>query len=328
MKYIAVAKYVDPEPSHGSWGSEETQITLIVHSPLQGYNYNGSFLVNITASSGGAPIDKIWFNVKNGTDWVYSQNQTYTAPITKTGYAKGFYSFYAWANNTFATVGVNFTFSSQIETLRANGSKILDKYNNIVLLRGVNKVEFADDPDGIWMGSTYWDDNNVKAELDAMKSWGVNVVRCHLSVELWKYDVGPNSGHPASPYCSISARDAIKRFINMAAERGIYVILGGYTVRSWFTGGEQDSMPFPPYQKSTNASDVIASIDEFVDWWRSIAGELKDYPNVLFELWNEPDGDFNDWMNASQRCINAIREEGATQIIIISWKSGVYCALY
>ncbi|MEM2292829.1 MAG: hypothetical protein QXG39_01625 [Candidatus Aenigmatarchaeota archaeon] len=86
--------------------------------------------------------------------------------------------------------------------------------NQTVFLRGVNKVEFADDPDGFWMSSTYWSDANVKTGLDIMRSWGVNVIRCHFSVELLKYNIEPNSGHPASPspYCSISAKEAMKRF--------------------------------------------------------------------------------------------------------------------
>jgi len=225
-----------------------------------------------------------------------------------------------------------------ISLLHVEGRYIKNILNQTIVLRGVNKVEFADDPDGVWMGNTMWNDDNAKAELDAMKSWGVNVIRCHISVELWKYDIGPNSGHPASPYCAISARTAIKQLLTIAAKRGIYVILDGYTLRSYRSGGEQDPMPFPPYQKSENASEVIANVTEFVDFWRSVASELKGYPNVIFEIWNEPHNTegsgktdeeaFTDWMNAWNLCVNAIRNEGATQPVIFQWQTGVYCNLY
>lgn len=216
--------------------------------------------------------------------------------------------------------------------LHVEGRYIKNALNQTVILRGVNKVELADDPDGIWMGATSWSDANVKAELDAMKSGGINVIRIHLSVENWKYDIGPESGQPGSRHCAISTRDAIKRLLTFAAERGIYVILDGYTVRSYWSGGTQDPMPFPPYQTSENASDVIGSVEDFVEWWRSIAIELKGYPNVIFELWNEPqafplDEASQDWLNASNQCIEAIREEGANQLIIFQWRMGIYCNL-
>jgi len=184
-----------------------------------------------------------------------------------------------------------------------------------------------------------WSDANVKAELDAMKSWGVNCIRCHFSIELWKYDIGPDSGHPASPYCSISARDALKRLAQFAAERDMYVIYDAYSVKCYWSGCDQDPLPFPPYSTSQDASSIIANTAEFADFWRSVASELKDYSNVIFEIWNEPcnrmsvsnkthEEAFIDWMDAWNLCVNAIREEGATQPVIFQWAMGVYCNLY
>lgn len=55
--------------------------------------------------------------------------------------------------------------------LHIDGKYIKDSQGNIIYLRGLQKVEMADDPDGSWMGNPYWSDANVKAELEAMKSW-------------------------------------------------------------------------------------------------------------------------------------------------------------
>jgi hypothetical protein len=57
--------------------------------------------VSVEISASGGTIDKIWWNCKNGTSWIYGTNQTYTAPTSMTGFVDGAsYTFYAWANNT------------------------------------------------------------------------------------------------------------------------------------------------------------------------------------------------------------------------------------
>jgi hypothetical protein len=88
-------------------------------------------------------------------------------------------------------------------------------------------------------------------------------------------------------------------------------------VRGYGNGMSQDPLPYPPYQTSTNASAVIGNQADFVAYWASIASELKNYPNVIFELWNEPCGaGLSTWISAMQQCITAIRATGATQPII------------
>jgi hypothetical protein len=52
IKYIAVAKYVDPEPSHGSWGTEEVPnnppYAPTLSSPAANYRFNPSASVTFT----------------------------------------------------------------------------------------------------------------------------------------------------------------------------------------------------------------------------------------------------------------------------------------
>jgi len=99
--YVFLRKFVDPEPSHGGWGSEETEapppsVTLTITSPTN-TTYTTS-TITITMSASGGTIDRIWFNIKSGGSWLYP-NTTYTAPTTKT-LTNGIYTFYGWANNT------------------------------------------------------------------------------------------------------------------------------------------------------------------------------------------------------------------------------------
>lgn len=223
------------------------------------------------------------------------------------------------------TPGPNPTGSTSIiSPLHVEGNLIKDSAGNTVQFRGVNKVEMADDPDGIWMSSTVWSDGNVKAELDAMKSLGVNFVRAIQSVDNWKYNLGPDS------QSAISNKDAVKRLLTFAAERGIYVCISGYRVTNYWNGGGQDPLPYPPYQTSKGASSVITSSQDFVNYWASVASELKDYKNVVFELWNEPYGDATakaSWFSVVQKTISAIRSTGAQNLIVVQWDMAAFVNL-
>jgi hypothetical protein len=202
-----------------------------------------------------------------------------------------------------------------LSPLHVDGNKIKYSNGSVVHLHGVNKVEFADDPDGIFMGNTYWDDANVKAELAAMKSWGVNLVRCHINIQDWIKNTSDSNS-------AISAQEALKRFAQFAAQDGIYVIYDGYSVTDYWNGANQDPLPYPPYQKSSGASTVITSQQDFVNWWVSVANVFKDYPNVIFELWNEPYGDSTaqaSYKVVAQQSINAIRATGASNLILFQW---------
>jgi len=72
-------------------------VTLTIANP-QATTYSYSIPVQLSAS--GGTIDKIWYNVKNGSDWVYAQNQTYTSPTNMINFVTGTYTFYGCANNT------------------------------------------------------------------------------------------------------------------------------------------------------------------------------------------------------------------------------------
>jgi hypothetical protein len=75
------------------------EVTVIVTYPANTTYSTPTISVQLSAS--GGIIDKIWWNCKNGTTWIYGSNQTYTAPTSMTGFVNGTsYTFYVWANNT------------------------------------------------------------------------------------------------------------------------------------------------------------------------------------------------------------------------------------
>jgi hypothetical protein len=232
-----------------------------------------------------------------------------------------------------------------ISPLHVEGRYIKNAFGQTVFLRGVNKEGFEDEPSGWWnpagggytSGYAVWNPDAVAANLDAMKSWGINVIRSHQIIRYWLDN--ENKTYDGR-YVGINYRDAIKEVIRMCGERGIYYIFDPYGIRGYgepYGGGEQDRLPFPPYSKEYEYGAptlIIPDEDAFVDYWRSVAKELKDYPNVIFDLWNEPtwywaerEKAMEDWHRVWQKCIDAIRSVGATQLIIIQWDTSLYCNL-
>lgn len=191
--------------------------------------------------------------------------------------------------------------------LHVEGRYIKDLSGNTVVLRGINKHGFENYPEGSWQTSEgsylygVWNDGVVADNLDAMKSWGMNTVRSYSTAEFWVENTGNH-------------RDIVKQYAGLLAERGMYLI---YTF--WHNDLETEdgfgTVPFP--------SNVFPDAQSFVDMWASIATELKDYPNVIFALWNEPGmysgGREAEWFDVCQQCIDAIRATGAENLIIIQW---------
>jgi len=74
-------------------------VTVTIVKPANTTYLSSTIPVQLSAS--GGTIDKIWYNCKNGTEWIYGSNITYMAPTSMTGFINGSsYMFYAWANNT------------------------------------------------------------------------------------------------------------------------------------------------------------------------------------------------------------------------------------
>ncbi|NIM46888.1 MAG: cellulase family glycosylhydrolase, partial [Candidatus Aenigmarchaeota archaeon] len=208
-----------------------------------------------------------------------------------------------------------------LSPLHIEGRYIKDENNNTVVLRGVNWGEFASSCTGRFItpgemtpaGFNVWDEATVRAHLQGMKDWGVNVIRTQGQLEWWIYNSSTTLTGQATnrPF-----RESYKDFLRLAEEYEFYVVLTWYSISP---GGGQDVLPYPPFSH-TDGGRVITSKQDFIDAWVDIATELKDYPNLIFELWNEPAPGLTavvqDWFYTMQDCIDAIRATGADNIII------------
>jgi endoglucanase len=223
----------------------------------------------------------------------------------------------ASTNNVSTTINLSgiITTASGVSLLHVDGNKIKDISGNVVFLRGVDRPE-GSDSDGSWMGNTFWNDANARTELSIIKSWGANVIRQHISVDLWVNDAIDSTS-------ILHNRAAIKRVVELAAEQGLYVIFDGYSVMA--SNRDQDPLPYPPYQAVLAERNVIANQQQFVNFMADFANQLKGYSNVIFEMWNEPNGDSvakASYFDTVQQCISAIRSTGSQNLIVVQWDYG------
>jgi hypothetical protein len=198
------------------------------------------------------------------------------------------------------------------DSLHTEGKYIKNATGEVFVPKGVNYADFIDSPDGHWHLSTgeqlwsTWNPTAAQQNLDVMQDWGVNTVRTLATVEWWDSNTNDFRGH-------------IKDWITWSGERDIYVVFGFWRVSG---SGVRVSQPYPPYTTLAEDNAIIATPEDFVNVWQSVASELKNYPNVLFNLWNEPTGDAV-WFSTAQQCIDAIRATGAENLIVIEGDTGV-----
>ncbi len=222
----------------------------------------------------------------------------------------------AYTSMTFYTAKPNPGAAYQNMQLHIDGNKVKDASNSTVILRGVNYTRFIGTPYGDWIkpdGSiewSTWDPIAAAQNLDAMKSWGINVVRTLATVEWWTTNKG-------------NFQQNIKDWITMAAQRGIYVDLVFWRVSG---SGTECSLPYPPYNGGANDTAIIPNQRAFTKIWANVASQLEEYPNVMFDLWNAPNdysgANATTWLNEVQQCITAIRAKGATNLIVVKWGYG------
>lgn len=295
--------------------SEPTQSTLFspIYLTSQAKNANGIFGSHVIGQfNTGKFQSNLTGTIVNQTvsivgGWL---NVTKTIPNTNNAYFARF--FVTNATGEYSTDRFNFVPQNDNKLLKANGPLLINGQGLPFEIRSMNKVEMADNAVGTWLGDPDWNEANVESELTIMKNWGANTIRLTLNTQDWI-----QNSYAGGEY----ARTAIKRVIEIANDLNLYVSVTNYRVLNLSAGAIQDPLPYPPYQGSAEASNMIGSQQEFVNFCASEAMELRQYSNVLFEIWNEPfvDGQIASWRDVTQQVITAMRNKGFTAPIIIQW---------
>ena len=146
--------------------------------------------------------------------------------------------------------------------------------------------------------------------------WNVSVVRAAMGIH--RSEGGGNAGYMDGD--SSGQTSNMKRVIEGAIRRGIYVIVDWHMHCISFAANTAYGTP------AFSAADTEAKAIQF---FTNIAKEYGRYPNVLFELWNEPDvagkcaADWNTIRNYSNRVVPEIRKHSDNLILVgtRSWSS-------
>jgi endoglucanase len=109
----------------------------------------------------------------------------------------------------------------------------------------------------------------------AMKSWGMNAVRLPLNEASWlDYTCTDATGTSYNPDPGGNYKATVESTVAAATAAGMYVILDLH----WSA----------PSTFCPLAQNQMADTDNSVNFWKAIATQFKGYPNVMFELFNEP----------------------------------------
>ncbi len=209
--------------------------------------------------------------------------------------------------------------------LHVEGTHIKDDEGNVVYLRGVNKPHHIGVPGGWWhpegsmndYGYRLWLPDAVKYNLDRMRSFGFNTLRLFLpDVQRWLADQDEID-------CGVTARDRFAYIIDQANRRGMYVMLVTYAVGDPYGG--QTGIPWDPYTKPTERG-ILTSPEDFINYWAgsvdSISAEYGHFPNVIYELWNEPNGwspEFDMhrlYFDTCQEIVDRLRAKGDNHLVV------------
>jgi endoglucanase len=102
-------------------------------------------------------------------------------------------------------------------------------------------------------------------------------------------------------------------FINYANAQGAYVIIDPHNFHRYYPA----SNDYQSSEQGLIGSDV--SNDAFADFWSKIANHYKGNSKVIFSLMNEPNTmPTEQLVNSSNIAIQAIRNTGATNLILVS----------
>jgi endoglucanase len=175
----------------------------------------------------------------------------------------------------------------------------LEPQREWVWWRGVSLAgaEFAVEPYGSTFRGTYGTDYIYpnQSEVDYFKSKGMNVIRLPFQWE--------NLQPSLNGAFNTAELNRLKTFVNQTTAKGVSVVLD-------------------PHNYARYNGDVIGSSkvpnSAFANFWVRLASQFKNDNKVFFALMNEPhDMSTEQWVNAANAAIAAIRNTGAGNLILV-----------
>ncbi|MGD1993389.1 MAG: glycoside hydrolase family 5 protein [Anaerolineae bacterium] len=169
--------------------------------------------------------------------------------------------------------------------LRAQGNELVNAERETVRLRGLMPI----DPSELHSQNRF-----NRRFFEEMQAQGANVVRLPVHPREWEEDPDYLWRY-------------IDRAVGWAGELDMYLIIDWHSIGNVQTG----AAPLMP--------DLYAHTYEMTaDFWRQTAAHFRDTPNVLFEVFNEPQGILAaNWHRSATELVGIVRAQGAEQPVIV-----------
>ena len=194
-------------------------------------------------------------------------------------------------------------------SVRVSGDHFIDANGNTLQMRGVNLsgLEFVAVQG--WDASDPW--GGVDPNFTAIKTWKSNTVRIPLNEASWLgYTCTDGTGATRDPDPGHNYQATVKAAVANATAAGLYVSLDLH----WTAPGK-----FCPL-----AQNPMADADNSITFWTSIATTFKGYPNVMFELFNEP---YLYWLTSGE-VDWTVMMKGGTETAYVTGNGSAYTANY
>jgi Cellulase (glycosyl hydrolase family 5)/Cellulose binding domain len=213
--------------------------------------------------------------------------------------------------------------ASTAPQLHVSGNHLVNASGQTVVLHGVNRSggEFACVQNtGLWNGPM------DQASIDAMKTWGVNIVRVPLNEACWN-----GESYVAAAFAGTTYQQAVVSYVNLLNSNGIVADLDLHWTDGVYTGNSS---------ACTSAQAIcqkpMPDAAQAVPFWSSVATTFKGNNAVVFDLFNEPYPEratgaeasgWQCWLNGGtcagipyavagmQTLVNTVRATGATNVI-------------
>jgi endoglucanase len=203
-------------------------------------------------------------------------------------------------NNSLPAIGagVPYPAPTNAPVVKVSGNKLVNAAGNTVQLRGVdlsalefNVIDNAQPPPG---GNPfdYW--GGQYPTFSALAAWKVHALRIPLNEQSYlnqtAYNPAASSTAPQIAELSDplnSYRAVVKQIVDAATAAGMYVILDLHKNTS---PGVVTGATTTPLQLLSNTSSQSTMADEANSpaFWTQVATDFQNYPNVIFDLFNEP----------------------------------------
>jgi len=177
-------------------------------------------------------------------------------------------------------------------SIHVDGKLLKDGAGNVIQLRGVNLMGFE------YTAISGWSPANPYPQLPetswgAMHTWKVNAIRIPINSASW-FNIscvdGTGAIRDADP--GNNYQSTLRAVVDRATQEGLYVILDLH----WSAPNDAARAVNGVSAMCAIDQNPVADADYALPFWTELATAYKNYPNVLFELFNEPY--LNSWGNA------------------------------